>query len=116
MAALQAVEPVVPRVHPSAVAWIDSDRAIVARMSWDGRISICEVERRGEAELPYLALAARAVGDRERVQILGPSPMRLALEREYVAMFRRPDRLVDVEPAGPTEMEDLVERLRGLAA
>jgi hypothetical protein len=41
---------------------------------------------------------------------------RLALEREYVAMYRRPDRLVDVEPAGPVSSEDLVDRLRTLAA
>jgi hypothetical protein len=58
----------------------------------------------------------RAVGDRQRVVILGPSSARLALEREYVAIYHRPDRIVDVEPAGAVRTEDLVERLRALAA
>lgn len=116
MAALQTVEPVAPPSVPSAVAWIDDNRAIVARMSGDGRTSICEVGRGGEPESSYLALVVRAIGDRDRVQILGPSSMRLALEREYVAIFRRPDRLVDVEPAGSMDREVIVERLRELAA
>jgi hypothetical protein len=55
------------------------------------------------------------IGDRRRVVILGPSSVRLALERAYVARFRRPDRLVDVEPAGPAAMEELIDRLRELA-
>ncbi len=64
----------------------------------------------------YLALVVRAIGDRQRVVILGPSSARLELEREYVAIYRRPDRIVDVEPAGAVNTEDLVERLRALAA
>jgi hypothetical protein len=65
---------------------------------------------------PYLAQVVRVIGDRQRVVILGPSSVRLALEREYVAAFRRPDRLVDVEPAGPVSSDELVDRLRTLAA
>jgi hypothetical protein len=42
--------------------------------------------------------------------------MRLALEREYVSIFRRPDRLVDVEPSGPVGRDELVERLRTFAS
>ena len=68
------------------------------------------------AELDYLARVVRLIGDRERVVILGPSSIRLALEREYVSIYRRPERLVDVEPAGAISPEDLVDRLRGLAA
>jgi hypothetical protein len=41
--------------------------------------------------------------------------MRLALEREYVAIHHRPDRLVDVEPSGALAPGDLVRRLRELA-
>jgi hypothetical protein len=29
-------------------------------------------------------------------------------------MYQRPDRLVDVEPAGAVELQDLVDRLRML--
>jgi hypothetical protein len=101
---------------PSAVAWIEDRRALVARMSLDGRISTCEIERGDQDELAYLAVVVHAIGDRERVVILGPSDARLALEREYVALYRRPDRLVDVEPAGPVPLAGLVDRLRDLAA
>jgi hypothetical protein len=103
-------------VAPSAVVWINGRAAIVAAMSVDGRISTCEISRGWLPRSSYLAHVVRAIGDRQRVVILGPSSVRLALEREYVAMFRRPDRLVDVEPAGLVSSEELVGRLRTLAA
>lgn len=117
MAALQTFHPAATQtVPPSAVAWINRRQAIVATMGSDGRISTCEINRGLEPELPYLALVVRAIGDRQRVVILGPSSIRLALEREYVAIYRRPDRLVDVEPAGALHAEELVGRLRALAS
>lgn len=117
MAPLQTLDPIAPRtVPPSAVVWINGQQAIVAAMSDDGRISTGEINRGREPETSYLAHVVRAIGDRQRVVILGPSSVRLALEREYVAIFRRPDRLVDVEPAGAIDAEDLVDRLRTLVA
>ena len=101
---------------PSAVAWINGRQAAVATMSRDGRISTCEITRGSMRKQQYLAQVVRVIGDRQRVVILGPSSVRLALEREYVAEFRRPDRLVDVEPAGPVTPTELVDRLRTLAA
>jgi hypothetical protein len=100
----------------SAVAWINGQRAIVATMSRDGGIFTCEINRGLSPEPSYLALVVRALGDRDRVVILGPSSARLALEREYVAIYHRPERLLDVEPVGAIETEDLVARLRILAA
>jgi hypothetical protein len=41
--------------------------------------------------------------------------MRTALERQYVAIYQRPERLVDVEESGPLTRHELVERLRELA-
>ena len=61
-------------------------------------------------------LVVRTIGDRERILIFGPSSTRLALEREYVAMYRRPDRLVDVEPGDALDRAELVRRLCELAA
>lgn len=117
MAAPQTLDPVGPRTVPaSAVVWINGRQAIVATMSGDGRISTCEIHRGLEPEPSFLALVVRAIGDRARVMILGPSSARLALEREYVAIFQRPERLVDVEPAGVIDTEKLVDRLRALAA
>jgi hypothetical protein len=100
---------------PSAVVWINERQAAVAAMSHDGHISTCEISRGWWPQAAFLAQVARQIGDRQRVAILGPSSIRLALEREYVALFQRPDRVVDVEPAGPVALEELVERVHTLA-
>src|SRR5688572_15431475 len=83
MAVTQYVTPV-STARRSAVAWIGDAGAIVARMSREGGISTCEIERSDEPGLSFLAIVVRAIGDRERVVILGPGEMRLALERQYV--------------------------------
>jgi hypothetical protein len=116
MSTVQTCEPAAPTVPASAAVWINGRKALLATMTSDGRISRCEINRALEAEPAYLALVVRAIGDRERVVILGPSSARLALEREYVSIFHRPDRLVDVEPAGPIDPDELVDRLRAFAA
>lgn len=99
----------------TAVVWIDGTSAAVAVMDRRGRVSTCSIERGDAPEPEYLDLVIHAIGDRERVAILGPDPARLELERAYVAVERRPDRLVDVEPAGPVDEAALVDRLRELA-
>ena len=102
------------RAPETAAVWIDDGHAMVARMDADGRIRISRVERAMDPELTYLAAVVHAIGDRRHVAILGPGPLRLALEREYVAIVQRPDRLVDVELSGPIGELDLVERLARL--
>jgi hypothetical protein len=114
---MQTLEPVAPHSSTeSAAVWINGRQALVATMSTDGRVTTCEVNRATSSEASYLALVVRAIGDRGRVIILGPSSARLALEREYVTIFHRPDRIVDVEPAGAMDPADLVARLRALPA
>jgi hypothetical protein len=98
------------------VVWINGREAVIAATDVDGMILLSTVERGIRSESEFLATVVRRLGDRERVMILGPGSTRLALEREYVAIHRRPDRLVDVEPAGAIDEEDLVERVRALAA
>jgi hypothetical protein len=116
MAALDVRVPMTRRfVAMSGVVWINERQAMVATMSHDRRITTCEITRGSMPEPSYLAQAVRVIGDRQRVVILGPSSIRLALEREYVAQFQRPDRLVDVEWAPAPHLQDLVERLRTLA-
>lgn len=100
---------------PSSVVWIDPNGAIVASMDRHGSIHIVEIDREMDSESAYVARIAHHIGDRQRVVILGPDQARLTLEREYVALFHRPDRLVDVERAGPCGREQLVDRLRTLA-
>lgn len=101
---------------PSAVVWINGRGAVIATMESDSSITTCTIDRGLEPEVSYLRLVVHAVGDRERVVILGPSSVRLALEREYTSIYQRPDRLVDVEPAGLVDAAGLVDRLRELAA
>jgi hypothetical protein len=103
-------------LSPSAVAWINGHEAIVARLGSDGRESTSEISRGSLPERSFLALVVRAIGDRQRLLILGPSSARLALEREYASIFRGPGRLVDVEASGPVEVNGLAERLRTLAS
>jgi hypothetical protein len=100
---------------PSAAVWINGRQANVATIGVDGHVRTCEISRGWLSEQSYLAQVIRAIGDRERVAILGPTSERLALERDYVAIYHRPDRLIDVEPAGPTSSDELIERLRTLA-
>jgi hypothetical protein len=99
-----------------AVVWVDRRNAVVALRDADGRETTCTISRGGCPTAGYLELVVRAIGDRERVVILGPGPARLDLERAYVAIYHRPDRLVDVEPSGPVAAADLVRRVRQLAA
>jgi len=105
--------------RPSAVVWIDRGHALVATTTPEGAVAVSEVTRPSGVVAPdatYLARVVERIGDRERVVILGPGEARLALEREYVSIYRRPERLVDVEPSGPLDRDALVDRLRTLAA
>jgi hypothetical protein len=100
----------------AAVCWIDGSQAIVAAMGHDGRVSTTEFNRGWLPEASYLAQVVQVIGDRDRVTIIGPSSMRLLLEREYVTVFHRPDRLIDVEREGPVGVEELIKRVRALDA
>ena len=104
-----------PPIVPCAVAWLDEEWSSVARMSRDGGISTSAIHRGGGAEPAYLELIVRVVGDAQRVVVLGPDSMRLALERAYVAIYRSPDRLVDVEGSEAVDETELIGRLRELA-
>jgi hypothetical protein len=98
------------------VVWIDARRALVTRISPDGMVSSGTLERGVDEETAFLARVVKAIGDRARVVILGPNATRLALEREYVAIHHRPDRLIDVQPSGPLDKAQLERRVRELAA
>jgi hypothetical protein len=104
-----------PASPACAVVWINGREAIVAREDPDGRIDTRWIERRLDPASDFLAVIIRAIGDRERLVIMGPSSVRLALERAYVDVYPRSDRLVDVEPSGPMSEVGLVSRLRELA-
>ena len=109
--------PTVTTARPSAVAWVDEHHAIVARSVADDDIVVSELAARTAGDRPdttYLARVVDEIGDQDRLVILGPSSTRLALEREYVTIFHRPDRLLDVEFAEPLGRDAIVERLRSI--
>ena len=104
--------------RPSAVAWIDDRHAYVATNAASGDLLFTEIHPRSgvaDEDGTYLARVVDAIGDRERIAILGPDAERLALEREYVLIFRRPERLIDVEPSSFADRIEIAERLRALA-
>jgi hypothetical protein len=109
-----SVEVLAP-VTPCAVTWIGDEWASVARMSRDRVVSTSAIHRGAGTEASYLELIARVLGDAQRVVILGPTSMRLALERAYVALYHWPDRLVDVDHSDVIGEEELIDRLRALA-
>jgi len=108
--------PTVPTTRPSAVAWVDDRHAIVARALAGEDVAVSEVVVRmsGQHDPTYLARVVDEIGAQDRLVILGPSSTRLALEREYVTIYQRPERLVDVEAAGPMDRAAVADRLRAI--
>lgn len=98
-----------------AVTWIDSSRAVVVETDGD-QPKITTLAHEPVETVPFLARVVDAIGDRDRVLILGPDAMRVELEREYVSIFHRPDRLLDVEASGSADETELVHRLEVLTA
>jgi hypothetical protein len=110
-AVLERPSPVVS----AAVVWLNHRDAVVAR-SVAGRETVVSIERGPiEAEPTFLNRILHEIGDRDRIVILGPGEARLELERSYTSLYRRPERLVDVELSGPLWAEDLLARARELS-
>ena len=101
-------------VSPTAVVWINGRHAVVAVADGDVGITSSTVEREIESEADFVARIVAAVGDSARVMVLGPTSLRLAVQRAYVAISHRPDRLVELERHGPVDPKELAERLRAL--
>jgi hypothetical protein len=102
--------------EPSAVVWVDADHAIVASTDPDGGIATEKVDRGAQSETEYLAHVVHEIGDRPTVSVVGPSSVRIALEREFVAVNQRPDRLVGIPISARVAEAWILERMRRLAA
>ena len=96
--------------RPTAVVWINEGQALVARSTGDG-ISMVEITRGVHPETQYLAHIVHEIGDGERVMIVGSGPLRLALEREYVSISHRPDRLISASTIARADGAEIVDRL-----
>lgn len=100
-------------LNQSAVVWLDRTHALVAR-SHDGRPEVTEVDRSFDPEPAYLLRVLHEAADCERIVVMGSDAARVALEREYVAVYRRPDRLIDAGEVIVPRAADLVDHLRML--
>lgn len=103
-----------PSRRPDAITWVDRRRAIVARRMPGGAVDVEEFTFPQDETGRQLAFAAvaHAIGESDRVVVMGPESARTRLEREYVAISHRPDRLVEIEREGPVSRDDLVGLLR----
>ncbi|MFM2105020.1 MAG: hypothetical protein RL338_52, partial [Chloroflexota bacterium] len=97
------------RAGSAAVAWIDRRHAVIARTGGRRPSSVTVVAGPDPARGPFLARVVDEIGDRGRVMILGSDEMRVELERVYVGVRQRPDRLLEVERAGPPAERELLE-------
>ena len=66
-----------------------------------------EVDREADPEASYLLRIIHEAEDCERLVVMGPDASRVAFEREYVAIYRRPDRLIDVGQVASPRAADL---------
>jgi len=96
--------------HAAAVVWLDRRHALVARAR-DGHAIVTEVERDADPEVRYLLRVVHEAADCDRVVIMGPDAVRIDFEREYVTLYRRPDRLIDVGLAFQPGRQELIEQL-----
>lgn len=94
----------------AAIVWLDRHHAFVARKH-DGHCVVTEVDRDADAEPDYLLRVVHEAADCERLVISGPDSARIDLEREYVSLYRRPDRLIDLGVSFQPLPRDLVEQL-----
>lgn len=102
--------------RPDSVVWIDERRAIVAQLDATGEISTVEIRRLHLPESRYLGHVVHEIGAHEHVMVVGPQPLRLALERRFVAVGHRPDRLIAAPATRRRYGEHLVDGLEPLAA
>jgi hypothetical protein len=99
--------------HAAAVVWLDRYHALVAR-AYAGHAAITEVDRDLDPEPVYMHRVLDEAADCDRLVVMGNDAARISFEREYVALYRRPDRLIDVGRLDTPRESDLVDQLRML--
>jgi hypothetical protein len=102
--------------RPDAVVWIDERHAIIARSEPQQEISTVEIRRLARPENRYLAQVVHEMTGRERVMVIGPEPIRLALERRFVSVSHRPERLMAPPPETHAGSHEVLDPVGVLAA
>ena len=91
----------IDRSRSQAFVWIDHDRAVID-VYGPGPQSIVRVDRLpAEGRERFESRTISAIGEHDRLVVSGPAFARTAFERTYVAVTRRPDRLVDLDVTEP---------------
>ena len=104
-----------PRPIPAALIWLDRSHAFVARPR-NGETAVTEVDRASDLEAQFLLRILHETADCERVLVTGSDAVRVAFEREYVAIYHRPDRLIDGGDEAEPAPRELADRLRFITA
>jgi hypothetical protein len=102
-----------PDRQAGVVIWLDRSHALIARGP-AGQPQIVEVDRSFDAESSYLLRVIHEAADSDRLVVMGTDAARVAFEREYVALYHRPDRLIDVGQVIHPRRAELVDQLRML--
>ena len=97
--------------HKAAIVWLDQSHALIARQH-EGRASVTEVDRADDPEVSFLLRVIHEAAECDRLIVMGPDATRVALEREYVSLYHRPDRLIDVGQVMAPRPCDMVDQLR----
>ncbi len=91
-----------------AIVWIDRDQAVIVEQRPDGRESVERLDRRStETAAAFEARTVDEVVGEDRVAVAGPERSRIDFERAYVAVTHRPDRLLDLGSASPSDDDPL---------
>jgi hypothetical protein len=97
------------------VVWVDARQALVATAP-EGRSRLTKVERAADTEIAFMLRIARMTADCDRLIVMGPDAAKLAFERECVALYRRPDRVMDMAAELMPDPDALIAQLRRLDA
>lgn len=84
-----------------AFVWIGHDRAVID-VYGPGPRSLVRIHRLpAECRERFESRTISAIGEHDRLVVSGPAIPRTDFERAYVAVTRRPDRLVDLDVTEP---------------
>jgi len=98
----------------NAVVWIEPGRALVVRGGDGAALASHEVRipETTAATPPVLAEVAHSIGSVDHVLVMGTDDLRIALEREIVAIGHRPDTIREGGIEGIVDEAVLIDRLR----
>jgi len=91
--------PTAPSAPPTeSIVWVDQEGGMIVDPAVPEPTAVVIDRASGESQVALAARLAQQVETRDHVYVCGPEAARIGFEREFVALTRRPERLVDVEP------------------